>query len=105
MHRRGHESTIRAEVVNPTANFIMHLGGRAIGEHTLRIHQPAPEGNLIAKVALEALRFHARRADLDWINGVNADLDQVRDDFPDCPATVEEDLGVGAGFDEIADLL
>ena len=105
MHCRGDKATVGAQVVDAPAHFLAHFVRRAGGEDALRIDQPAPEGHVVAEVALERRRFHAHGADLYRVDDVDADLDHVGDDLADGAARVEEDLGVAARLDKVHDLL
>ena len=77
----------------------------AAAQHALGVHAAAPEGDIFAELALQLGRVHAGGADLHRIENIHADLNQVADNRADRAAGVEEDLGFGAGMDEIEQLL
>src|SRR5690349_5552442 len=52
-------------------------------EGVLRIHAAAPETNVLSKITLQRCRIHIRRADLDGIENIHADLDQIGNQWAD----------------------
>ena len=55
---------------------------RAVRQQPLGVAAPAPEGDVLAEVALQTLRLHALAADLHRIDGVEAGFDEVRQQEP-----------------------
>ena len=67
---------------------------RAVRQHALRVYAAAPEDDVLAKVALERDRLHARRADVHRVENVHAHLDEIGQQRADVAARVKEELGV-----------
>ena len=69
--------------------------GRAVRQQPLGIAAAAPESDVLAEVALQALRLHALAADLHRIDGVEAGLDEVRQKEPYVATRVQHRLHAG----------
>jgi len=88
-----------ARTSDPPPNLFAKFVRGPLRENGLRRGPPAPEGELAAKASLQRLRIHARRRRLQWIECVDPQFDEVRDQLGHAAARVEEqeDLAAGCG--------
>ena len=73
------EPAARREGVDPAADLVVDLVGRAERQGLLRVNATTPEDDLIAELLLQSFRFHVRRRCLNGIQDVNTCIYQVWD--------------------------
>ena len=94
----GMKSSQPAPHIDPTSS------GVPVGEHALRVHPTAPEGDIFAELSLQLGGVHPHRAHLYGVDDVHADLDQVRDRIDRIAPHECMKIGAGAGVDVVTQL-
>ena len=80
-------AALRRHPLHQPARLPVHVLRRSVRQEALRVH-PAHERKAPAEFPLQLQRVHARAVALHWVENVQPDLDQVRDDRGDGPARV-----------------
>ena len=87
--------------VKEPLDVFFDIRGRGPVQNTLRIDPASPEGNIPAKVPFQTFRFHITSVDLNGIDGIDSNLNQIRDEIIDRPARMQKGMHLAVLFDVV----
>ena len=79
----------RPEIIDASLDLCLHVAHAAVRQHVLRINA-APEHEPRTPFLFEQFRIHSPRAHLNRCQGIDADVDEIVEDFHDGSARMKQ---------------